>query len=89
MSKNTRNRLLVIAGVILVSLYFTFPLEKNINLGLDLKGGMHLVLQVDMEELKAKTMGDRVPEYQIRIPAVLLFLLGAILVGGAAAELLF
>ena len=59
MSKNTRNRLLVIAGVILVSLYFTFPLEKNINLGLDLKGGMHLVLQVDMEELKAKTMGDQ------------------------------
>ena len=38
---------------------------------------------------KAKTMGDRVPEYQIRIPAILLFLLGAILVGGAAAELLF
>ncbi len=38
---------------------------------------------------KAKTMGDRIPEYQIRVPVVLLFLLGAILVGGAVAELLF
>lgn len=38
---------------------------------------------------KAKTMGDRTPEYQIRIPTPLLFLLGAILVGGVAAELLF
>lgn len=38
---------------------------------------------------KAKAMGDRIPEYQIRIPAILLFILGVILVGGAAAELLF
>jgi tyrosine-specific transport protein len=38
---------------------------------------------------RAKTMGDRVPEYQIRVPTMLLFLLGAILVGGAVAELLF
>jgi amino acid permease len=38
---------------------------------------------------KAKTMGDRVPEYQVRVPIILPFLLGAILVGGAVAELLF
>lgn len=38
---------------------------------------------------KAKTMGDRVPEYQIRVPVILLFLLAVILIGGAVAGLLF
>ena len=37
---------------------------------------------------KAKTMGDRKPEYEIRAPFVLLILLAIILIGGAAAELL-
>ena len=58
MSKNTRNRLLIILGVVLTSLFFTFPLEKHMNLGLDLKGGMHLILQVDMAELMERTKGD-------------------------------
>lgn len=37
---------------------------------------------------KAKTMGDRTPEYEIRIPFLLLFLLAIILIGGAVAGLL-
>ena len=37
---------------------------------------------------KAKTMGDRKPEYEIRVPSLFLFLLAGILVAGAAAELL-
>ena len=60
MSKNLRNRFLVIAGVIIVSLFFTFPLEKRINLGLDLKGGMHLVLNVDTDKLPANAKNDAV-----------------------------
>jgi len=38
---------------------------------------------------KARTTGDRKPEYEIRAPSLLLFLLAAILIGGAVAELLF
>jgi SecD/SecF fusion protein len=61
MNKNLRNRLLIVVGVILASLYFTFPLEKHINLGLDLKGGMHLVLKVDTEKLNDEEKKDAVP----------------------------
>ena len=52
MVKNLRNRLILILIVIAASIFFTFPVEKRINLGLDLKGGMHLVLQVDTDKLK-------------------------------------
>lgn len=37
---------------------------------------------------KAKTMGDRTPEYQIHVPSFLIFILVSILIGGALAELL-
>ena len=60
MNKSLRNRLLLVIGVTLVSLYFTFPLEKHINLGLDLKGGMHLVLKVETEKLKESSRNDAV-----------------------------
>ena len=58
MKKSLKGRLLVVLGVILVSLYFTFPVSKNVNLGLDLKGGMHLILQVDMENLTENAKKD-------------------------------
>ena len=60
MSKNLSNRFLVIFGVIIASLFFTFPLEKRINLGLDLKGGMHLVLRIETEKLPANAKNDAV-----------------------------
>ena len=47
MPKSLRNRLLLIAAIFAAACYFAFPLEKRINLGLDLKGGMHLVLKID------------------------------------------
>ena len=51
MSKNLRVRLWVIVGILLASVYFAFPLEQRINLGLDLKGGMHLILKVETEKI--------------------------------------
>ncbi|MCU0665780.1 MAG: protein translocase subunit SecD [Candidatus Omnitrophica bacterium] len=38
--------------------YFAFPLDKRINLGLDLKGGMHLLLKVDTQNLPEKEKQD-------------------------------
>jgi len=60
MNKNLKTRILFILGIIAAALYFTFPLDKHINLGLDLKGGMHLVLKVETEKLPEKVRNDAV-----------------------------
>jgi preprotein translocase subunit SecD len=50
---------LLIAAVLVFSLVAIFPLEEKINLGLDLQGGMHLVLQVQTQDaLRAETDSD-------------------------------
>jgi preprotein translocase subunit SecD len=38
-------RIVFVILVIGLALYFVFPLDKNINLGLDLQGGSHIVLE--------------------------------------------
>jgi preprotein translocase subunit SecD len=38
-------RMVFVVLVIGLALYFVFPLDKNINLGLDLQGGSHIVLE--------------------------------------------
>lgn len=43
-------RWITILIVFVVSLFFMFPLDKRINLGLDLKGGMHVILGVETEK---------------------------------------
>jgi len=42
-------KLALIAGVTLVAAAFTFPPQDRINLGLDLRGGSHILMQVDLE----------------------------------------
>ncbi len=51
MSPALRKRFFVILAVIAGCFLSIIPLNKRINLGLDLKGGMHLVLKVDNEKL--------------------------------------
>src|SRR3989344_9549849 len=60
MNKSLRNRILIILGVIAAAVYFTFPLDRHINMCLDLKGGMHLVLRVDTEKLAENARKDAV-----------------------------
>ncbi len=60
MSKNLRNRFLIILGVIVTCIAFVWPINKRINLGLDLKGGMHLILKVDTSKLAEKAKEDAV-----------------------------
>ena len=38
--------MILVAAVVVLALFFSYPPGKKINLGLDLSGGMHLVLQV-------------------------------------------
>ena len=50
MTKIVAWRVALIAVVVGFSLYFALPLDKKINLGLDLQGGMHLVFEVDVDK---------------------------------------
>ncbi|MBF0620032.1 MAG: protein translocase subunit SecD, partial [Candidatus Omnitrophica bacterium] len=60
MSKALLNKFLLILAVIVACVGFSWPIEKRINLGLDLKGGMHLILKVDNAKLEGKAKEDAV-----------------------------
>ena len=47
---SVRIRLLVIAAVVALSVWAIYPPDQKIKLGLDLKGGVHLVLRVKTED---------------------------------------
>ncbi len=50
---------LLIAAIVAVLAFAAFPLEQNLKLGLDLQGGMHLVMQVlGGDALRAETETD-------------------------------
>jgi preprotein translocase subunit SecD len=52
----------LIALIIGVSAWFALPLDKRINLGLDLQGGMHLVFDVEAEQAVDNTTDRLVNE---------------------------
>lgn len=54
MYKNLGVKLTLVLLVLILSIILAFPLNQKINLGLDLKGGMHLVYRVDTKVLAAK-----------------------------------
>ncbi|MCX5668622.1 MAG: protein translocase subunit SecD, partial [Candidatus Omnitrophica bacterium] len=51
-------KILLILGVVGLFTYYAFPLQKRINLGLDLQGGMHLLLKVDTSHLEGQAKFD-------------------------------
>ncbi len=68
--------------VIGLSCWYTFPFEKRINLGLDLQGGMHLVLKVDTTQVPTEARNtdvtavalevirNRVDQFGVREPLI-------------------
>ena len=65
MGKKLAYKVIFILALIGLFAYYSFPLEKRINLGLDLQGGMHLLLKVDTSKLSEKAKvdaGDRAVE---------------------------
>jgi len=59
MKTNLLWRGLLILAVAVIAVVLAYPPQKKINLGLDLQGGMHLVLQVHTEDaLRAETDSD-------------------------------
>jgi len=62
MYKNLRWKLLTIAAVAAIAIYAFVPPSEKIKLGLDLKGGIHLVLNVNTEDavqLEVETTADQ------------------------------
>src|SRR5688572_9159634 len=47
---STRNRVLVIIGVIALSLWMLYPIQDSLKLGIDLNGGVQLVLRVKTDD---------------------------------------
>jgi preprotein translocase subunit SecD len=50
MAKTLRWRLLAIAAVVAIGVWMIYPIDQKVRLGLDLKGGVHLVLRVQTDE---------------------------------------
>src|SRR6266436_793403 len=61
MPRNLRTRAAVVLVVLLGSLWYLYPPKKAINLGLDLQGGIHLVLGVETDKHVA-SQTDRAAE---------------------------
>ena len=65
MAKNLRWKVLTILAVVALSIFAFYPPDQKVRLGLDLKGGVHLVLRVvtdDALRLEVQTSADRVVE---------------------------
>ena len=65
MAKNLRWKVLVIVGVLALSVFAFYPPQEKVRLGLDLKGGVHLVMRVrtdDAVRIETETTADRLRE---------------------------
>jgi len=69
MRRNLQWRLIAIIGVVIVAWWTVFPVGETVRLGLDLRGGVHLVLQVETEDALRLDAETRVA--QLREAAVL------------------
>src|SRR5688500_9581210 len=84
MAKNLRWKLLLILGVVGLSIFAFYPPDQKVKLGLDLKGGVQLVLRVHTDDalrLETQTTADRLAE-QLKTANIAV---GAITVDGPTA----
>lgn len=81
MTKNLQWRILLALGVVIFALAGMLPLKEKINLGLDLQGGMHLVLKVDTSQIPEEAREDapnraleiirnRIDQFGVREPLI-------------------
>ncbi|MFH1857021.1 MAG: protein translocase subunit SecD [Candidatus Omnitrophota bacterium] len=58
MQKNLKWKFVLVAVVIGISLWLFYPPKEKINLGLDLQGGMHLIIRADIDKLPEDSRAD-------------------------------
>jgi preprotein translocase subunit SecD len=61
MPKHLWTRVAVVVVVLIASIWYLYPIDRSINLGLDLQGGIHLVLGVETDKHVA-SQTDRAAE---------------------------
>lgn len=82
MRNNLNRKVILIIGVVLFSVWQAWPPGEKISLGLDLRGGMHLVLEVDTSKLTPEAARDapdraleiirhRIDEFGVAEPSIL------------------
>ena len=65
MNKNLRWKVVTIIAVLALAVFFFYPPQQKVRLGLDLKGGVHLVLKVqtdDAVKLETEVTAERLRE---------------------------
>ncbi len=81
MDKNYKWKVMLIIGLVVLSIWRAYPLDKKINLGLDLQGGVQLLLQVDMDKVPdeakkdvtarvAEIIRNRIDEFGVKEPEI-------------------
>ncbi len=81
MAKNLFWRFIVVFAVLTASVLLAFPLDERINLGLDLQGGMYLIMRVDTSALDEgaredaveralEVLRNRIDQFGVREPIV-------------------
>ncbi|HDN86648.1 MAG TPA: protein translocase subunit SecD [Candidatus Omnitrophica bacterium] len=79
--KDFRLRVIIILGIVILSFFYIWPLTTKINLGLDLKGGMYVVLKVDTSkvpkekiaqatEVALEVIRNRIDEFGVKEPSI-------------------
>ena len=65
MNKNLRWKIVLIVGVVALSVWSFYPPSQKVNLGLDLRGGVHLIMRVQTEaalRIETDTAAERLRE---------------------------
>ncbi|MBU1864394.1 MAG: protein translocase subunit SecD [Candidatus Omnitrophica bacterium] len=81
MHKNFKWKVVLIIGIVAFLLWKIYPPQEKISLGLDLQGGMHLVLQVELDKIPEEARKDavaravevirnRIDEFGVREPSI-------------------
>jgi len=81
MDKYFKWKVLVIFAVLGLSVYFAYPPQEKISLGLDLKGGMHLLLNVETDKIQeeyregavdraVEIIQNRIDQFGVREPLI-------------------
>ena len=58
MVKNLKWKALLVIAVVAVCFWMGYPPQEKVKLGLDLKGGMHLILKVDLDKIPEDARAD-------------------------------
>lgn len=58
MLKNLKWKVLLVIAVVAWAVWMAYPPQEKVKLGLDLKGGMHLILKVDIDKVPEEVRAD-------------------------------